>query len=59
LLFRRTTLGFAPDQGRAIAPEVLRIMAEELYWNADRCQEEMSLLSAHYNRTEARISSPT
>jgi len=58
-LFRRTILGFAPEQGRAIAFEVLRLMADELDWNLDRCRQEMSLLSAHYNRTEARISSPT
>jgi glycerol-3-phosphate dehydrogenase len=51
LLFRRTQLGFAPDQGRRIAPDVIRWMAEELGWSPNRCAIELALLDEHYNKT--------
>ncbi len=51
LLFRRTNLGFAPDQGRGIAAKVLEWMAEELAWTPGRREEERALLEAHYRRT--------
>ena len=51
LLFRRTSLGFAPDQGRSVAGTVLESMAEELGWPPERRTQELSLLEAHYGRT--------
>jgi glycerol-3-phosphate dehydrogenase len=57
LLFRRTTLGFAPDQGRSIARDVVRWMADELEWSPERCAEELALIQAHYRRTCPEIGS--
>lgn len=51
LLFRRTRLGFAPDQGRGIAADVIRWMADELGWLPARCFQEWALLDEHYNKT--------
>ena len=51
LLFRRTGLGFAPDQGRGIADNVIQWMADELKWSPERCAAESALLDEHYNKT--------
>jgi glycerol-3-phosphate dehydrogenase len=51
LLFRRTRLGFAPDQGRRIASDVIRWMADELGWSSERRAVELALLDEHYNKT--------
>jgi glycerol-3-phosphate dehydrogenase len=40
-VFRRTRLGFTPDQGAGAAETVARLMAEELGWSAARIAREL------------------
>ena len=48
-MFRRTLLGFSPDQGRAAAPAAAALLAGELDWTAAR---EAAELAAYFNRVE-------
>jgi glycerol-3-phosphate dehydrogenase len=52
-LFRRTTIGFRPDQGGKDAERVAREMAAELGWTAGKIAEELRNYEACVERTQA------
>ncbi len=52
-MFRRTRLGFTPDQGRAAADAVVRLMAAEHGWTDDRVAREVADYQAAIARTQA------
>jgi glycerol-3-phosphate dehydrogenase len=52
-MFRRTRLGFSPDQGSAAAESVARLMAAQLGWSATRTARELALYARAVARTQA------
>ncbi len=52
-MFRRSRLGFTPDQGRAAADAVVALMAAEHAWTADRAAREVADYQAVIARTQA------
>jgi glycerol-3-phosphate dehydrogenase len=52
-MFRRTRLGFSPDQGRAAAEPVARLMATELGWSNARTARELARYADVVARTQA------
>jgi len=52
-MLRRTRLGFTPDQGRAAAEAVVRVMAAELGWPDERATRELAIYEAAIARTQA------
>ena len=55
-MLRRTTLGFAPDQGRGSAMQAARLLAPELGWDDARCETEISEYAERIARTDAPCS---
>ena len=47
VVFRRTMLGLAPDQGRSVYEDIAQIAAAELGWDAARAGDELQKLR-HY-----------
>ncbi len=52
-MFRRTHLGFTPDQGAGAAEPVATLMAAELGWSAQRTARELALYAKTVARTQA------
>jgi glycerol-3-phosphate dehydrogenase len=52
-MFRRTRLGFTPDQGRAAVDAILALMAAEHGWSDDRAARERAEYDATIARTQA------
>jgi glycerol-3-phosphate dehydrogenase len=52
-VFRRTPLGFTPDQGAAVAERIANAMATELGWSAERTTYELALYARTVAQTQA------
>lgn len=52
-MLRRTTLGFAPDQGAAIASRAASLLAPALGWDEARQEAEVQMYMAYIERTNA------
>jgi glycerol-3-phosphate dehydrogenase len=52
-VFRRTPLGFTPDQGAAVAERIANAMAAELGWSAERTAYELALYARTVAQTQA------
>jgi glycerol-3-phosphate dehydrogenase len=58
-IFRRTPLGFTPDQGAAVAERIANAMAAELGWSAERTAYELALYARTVAQTQAFRRPPT
>jgi glycerol-3-phosphate dehydrogenase len=52
-LYRRTLLGFTPDQGRKAVAKTVSLMADELGWSAARREEESAACEQWVRQTQA------